>query len=178
MITQEFIKQAAAEKVAQAVPAKGPKTFNFKNIGYGLAVGTALVGATRLVDEIIDYLKEMRVQSKSKDYYQKMLDEHPELKKQDPKLVAKYWASLYHYAPYIAQEPLTAGAYIRQSLDRAYAYGGPGPDVVSTLANVNKSMNDVRGKKTQSYGRRLSETLGNGIALGSMDSTLTPEPII
>ena len=74
----------------------------------------------------------------------KMLDGHPELKKADPEQVAKYWESLYHFAPYMAQDPLAAGAYIRQSLARGYAeeFGGPPPDTFATLSNINKQMVD------------------------------------
>ena len=77
-----------------------------------------------------------------------MLEAHPTLLKEDPELVAKYFTSLNHFSPHMSKDPLAAGAYIRQSLDRGLEeLGGPSPDIVKNIA-------DIEGQATQSAQRR------------------------
>jgi len=102
------------------------------------AVGI-IYGLTEATESIVQYLKERRAEVKSKEYYTKMLEAHPQLQKQDPKKVALYWESLQHFSPIVAQDPLTAGAYISQSLQRQYEFGGPPPDTIGTLTQIQKS---------------------------------------
>lgn len=113
-------------------------------------VATSIVGSSAAMllgyfaDEVVSWLKEKNVKSKSKEYYQEMLKAHPALKKQDPKVVAQYWASLFHFAPHMAADPLSAGAFIRQSIDRGFPelYGGPPVDTYSTLTGIQKAVTD------------------------------------
>lgn len=115
-----------------------------------LGIAGAMAIAT-FADSIIDALKESNLKSKSKEYYEEMLKAHPALKKQDPKVVAQYWASLFHYAPHMAADPLSAGAFIRQSIDRGFPdlYGGPPVDTYSTLAGIQKAVTDSRQSKNR-----------------------------
>lgn len=118
-------------------------------------IATSIIGSSLamtagiFVDEIMDWLKENKLKSKGKEYYKEMLKAHPELKKADPKLVAKYWASLFHFAPHMAADPLSSGAFIRQSIDRGYPelYGGPPVDTYSTLTGIEKSISDTKETK-------------------------------
>jgi len=76
-----------------------------------------------------------------------MIEAHPQLKKEKPEIVARYWQSLYHFAPYMAADPLAAGAFIRQSLARGLPeeFGGPPPDTYVTLSDIQrKSQGDVQ----------------------------------
>lgn len=122
------------------------------NLGKSILRGGALlVGFTvtaKFVEAIIEYLKEKNLKAKSTKYYAKMLEAHPELKKEKPIVVAKYWASLYHFAPYMAQDPLAAGAFIRQSLARGLPeeFGGPAPDTYSTLTDINANILRAKGQ--------------------------------
>ena len=43
--------------------------------------------------KLISKIEEHGHKAKSKEYYQKMLEAHPSLTKEDPSVVAKYWAS-------------------------------------------------------------------------------------
>ena len=135
-------------------------------INWGGVATTALgiAGAMALAtfaDEIIDALKETNSKSKSKEYYQEMLKAHPALKKLDPKIVAQYWASLFHFAPHMAADPLSAGAFIRQSIDRGYPelYGGPPVDVYSTLTGIQKSVTDAK-KSTNRFSEAATSAAG------------------
>lgn len=48
----------------------------------------------------------------------------------------------------MAQDPLAAGAFIRQSLARGLPeeFGGPAPDTYSTLAAINESILKAKGQ--------------------------------
>jgi len=115
--------------------------------------GTIMIGSV-FADEMLAWFKENKMKSKSKEYYREMLKAHPALKKEDPKVVARYWASLFHFAPHMAADPLSAGAFIRQSIDRGFPelYGGPPVDTYNTLAAIQKAQTEAKQEK-----RRFSE---------------------
>lgn len=120
----------------------------------GAIMAAGLTISAKVIDEIIAYLKERNVKAKSTKYYAQMLEAHPELKKEKPTVVARYWASLYHFAPYMAQDPLAAGAFIRQSLARGLPdeFGGPAPDTYSTLTGINESILKAKGQSSAGLG--------------------------
>jgi hypothetical protein len=159
---------------------KKESKFSFSKLDWG-QVATALIGSAAaatlgaFADEIIDWLKENRIKSKSKDYFEAMLDAHPALKKQDPETVAKFWASLYHFAPHMAQDPLAAGAFIRQSIDRGYPelYGGPPIDTYSTLTGIDKSIVDVKKKPGRGIYTDIGVSTGGRILGDTLSSNLT-----
>lgn len=123
---------------------------NWKDVGRIASIGiaTSAIGSTIaiLADGIMDWLKGKNLKSKSKEYYKEMLKAHPALQKEDPKLVAQFWASLFHFAPFMAADPLSAGAFIRQSIARGSPeeFGGPPIDTYNTLANINKAFTDTK----------------------------------
>ncbi len=130
-----------------------------RKVGLGIGIAAGVTGVTYIADLIIDKLRENRQQAASAEYFQKMLEAHPTLQKEDPELLAKYWSSLYHFAPNMAQDPLAAGAYIKQSIVRLShdQFGGPPPETFSTLTQIQKqyresnksqdSLNDAARKK-------------------------------
>jgi hypothetical protein len=125
------------------------KSQTWKNLAAGLAI--SIMGSTVAVfiDEMLEWFKENKLKSKGKEYFQEMLRAHPSLKKEDPKIVAQYWASLFHFAPHMAADPLSAGAFIRQSIARGFPeqFGGPPIDTYSALTGINKSIADVKERK-------------------------------
>lgn len=129
----------------------------------GLAVGAGIGIAGGFIDKMMDYFKDKKIKAQSVEYYSKMMEAHPQLKKEDPETVARYWSSLYHFAPHMAQDPLAAGAYIRQSIARGYGeeFGGPPPDTFNTLSDINKKLVETAAKEKGSRaGDALRKTLG------------------
>jgi len=133
---------AAAATTAEAAKtlkevSKLPPSF-WKNVQNALL----FTGMAVFLDKLLGALADLSVRRKSPKYYKKMLDSHPMLKKEDPKVVAKYWASLYHFAPTMAQDPMAAGAFIRQSIMRGVhdEFGGPPPDTYETLSSVEDKL--------------------------------------
>ena len=55
-----------------------------------IAAGAALQGINIMIDKIIDHVQAHGHKAQSKEYYVKMLEAHPNLKKEDAKVVAKY----------------------------------------------------------------------------------------
>ena len=91
------------------------------------------------VERMFKWFDDNNHKASSKGYYEKMLKEHPELLKEKPELVAKYWNSLFHFAPHMAKDPLASGAFIRQSINQGLEeLGGPSPDIVQGLSDVEQ----------------------------------------
>ena len=136
-----------------------------RGILYGAGVAAAFAGVTTFVAAMVDWFKANRLQAKSKDYFVKMIEAHPQLKKEKPEIVARYWQSLYHFAPYMAADPLAAGAFIRQSLARGLPeeFGGPPPDTYVTLSDIQQKAtgsdkpSDIPGHATKALGSQASE---------------------
>jgi hypothetical protein len=96
-----------------------------------LAVGASIMGFRKLDEAYQDYKLK-----KAKDpAFAKMLEIHPQLKKFPIEEVMKYYDSLYHFAPHMAEEPLAAGAYVLQTM-RMADFGGPTIDSVESLAKI------------------------------------------
>lgn len=149
-LTKEARIKTPEQIAAIRKAARNRKLYRSFGRPLGAFIGTkalpvaALLLTGKFIDDMIDSLKERSVKAQSPAYYAKMLEAHPELKKEDPKLVARYWASLYHFAPYMAQDALAAGSFIRQSLARGLPaeFGGPAPDTYLTLADINKKIGE------------------------------------
>jgi len=159
------------KKAQMSFPGMGPSANARIMRALGQAARIAMAGAGvaaagAFLDKMMDYFRNKNIKAKSSEYFQKMLEEHPALEKEDPAQVAKYWASLYHFAPYMAQDPLAAGAYIRQSLARGYAdeFGGPPPDTFNTLSDINKKLVDVASHGRSTAGDALRRVMGPVIA--------------
>lgn len=155
---QDFLKEAEFFKKAIKIPNlfKSEK-FHKYLAGVGTSMGAALgtIGTLKMVEMMSEYFRKKRVQAKSKEYYIKMLEKNPQLQKHNPEDIAKYWESLNHFAPSMAEDPLAAGAYITQSLNRLSTeeFGGPPPEVINTLADTE---NKIRGKGSSSMSQDVT----------------------
>lgn len=125
--------------------------FAWSTVGTAVAVGAAAVAIGKFVDAMIDWFKDWNIKRKSKKYYEKMIEANPSLQEEDPAVVAKYWASLYHWSPFMAQDPLAAGAYIKQSISRADPFGGPPIDTFNTLSLISKNIRQAKRKGEDDY---------------------------
>ena len=165
MNEQEMVKKAIAKRAAISWQSR---------LGHGAALAVGIVLASTVVQEILEYLKERGLAAQSAGYYLKMLVAHPELKKENSKLVAKYWASLYHFAPFMAQDPLAAGAFIRQSIARGLPeeFGGPAPDTYLTLSDINRKIVQSRSGSeiAREYGGEATKSFVSGAIKGLVSS--------
>jgi hypothetical protein len=166
MPNQELIKTAASKYASMAWGDVGRSLLQ----GVGVGAGVLAVGA--LGEIISDKVKDIIHESKSSQYFEEMLEAHPSLKKEDPEEIAKYWASLYHFAPQMAQDPLAAGAYIKQSIARLSGeqFGGPPPETFNTLVDVQKKYTEGRGKPKESRIGSLQQVILSNAVSNAMNS--------
>jgi hypothetical protein len=139
---QRFISKYMEEfkKEAQVGGMMGKAQGWLPYIAASIVAGSVLQSVQAFIDKVIDKIEEHGHKAKGKDYFEKMLKAHPTLTKEDPDVVAKYWESLYHFAPSMGQDPLAAGAYIRQSIDKGLEeVGGPSADMVKNLTDIDSS---------------------------------------
>lgn len=139
----------AAEGAAKAIPI----TFadSAKAIAMNVASMLTVMGISATVAKIVDILKERRLNVKKREYFEQMMEAHPQLLKLPPETVARYWESLFRFAPSMAEDPLAAGAFITQTATRVSGeeFGGPPPDTYNTLSTIQKNMIDSRTKTTK-----------------------------
>lgn len=107
-------------------------------IGAAPAIGDAISGA------VGDY----KLKKAKEPAFNAMLEYHPQLKNEDMDTVRKYFDSAWHFSPHLAQDPLAAGAYIRHALQYKDATGGPAPNLVGDLSQLEKNVSQSRGSKS------------------------------
>ena len=151
--THRLIKQA---RIGALMPAfatkikslmKGSTNVSFgqgiKNVmgpaltyGAALGIGGAIfTGLDALVDELQDYKLDKKKQPK----FEEMLLIHPDLR--TDKIKAKiYFDALWHFSPSMAKSPLAAGAYIKQALRMHHVAGGPLPESIGQLSQIEKNL--------------------------------------
>lgn len=164
----ELVKTAIAKRAKVYIPEAAAQFTKrtTKHLGAGMIAAVGFVAIAKAADIIIEWLRERRIQAKSSEYYAKMLEAHPALKKEKPETVARYWASLYHFAPHMAQEPLAAGSFIRQSIARGLPeeFGGPAPDTYLALTDINRKIQQSKAPSDLSVAS-TDVTKGIGMSL-------------
>lgn len=117
-----------------------------------------VIGAGIIISEaakrILDHVNNKFVLPKQREeLFQKMLTKHPELLTADIKEVAQLWESLATTTPHIANDPVAAGAMIRQMLaqDVVKEYGGPTIDVYDTLTKIDNNISAGQDRKKPKF---------------------------
>lgn len=137
----ELKKTASIPIKILAASALAPPVFAASNYLAGRAVEYAQSGA-----------KEIEMHTNFKN----MLDYRPELKSEDQLLVKKYFDSLVHFAPAIAQDPLAAGAYVKQAMQYEDV-GGPPYSTIESLVNTQKRFRESQPLKAISLGESIAD---------------------
>lgn len=132
------------------------------NFGRGILIGAGFMTVNEIANVLNRLISEQYHIYKSQEYYEAMLKEHPQLKQFDPKDVAKYFKSLNHFAPNLAQDPLAAGAYLTQSLKKLSGeeLGGPPPDTFNTLVDIQKKISDSKSSRSDTSNKIYQSTAG------------------
>ena len=130
---------------------------NFANIlGSQLTAGAAVGGITlggeaalhgmrKLVNMGIDKWKKPME-------YKAMLDAHPELQQQDAAKVQALYNSLRHMSPHMAKDPVIAGSFVRNLLERGNEGSVAVPmDTAKMLADTQKSVSGAQGHNESQF---------------------------
>jgi len=88
--------------------------------------------------------------------FEEMLNLRPELKSEDQIILKRYWDSLIKFAPVIAEDPLAAGAYLKQAIEYE-AVGGPPYSVIDSLVKLQKTYKETNPLS----GANLGESIAN-----------------
>lgn len=109
-------------------------------VGGGMsAVATAIhEGIKALEGKYEDY----KLEQEKLPAYAAMLRQHPDLSEKS-ELTKVYFDALWHYSPMMAQEPLSAGAYIKNALNMHHVAQGPLPSVVKEIVDIAKLHHDA-----------------------------------
>ena len=118
-------KAAAFKEELEKVATPDISTF-LRYLATGLAVSTGLGLAAGAAKIGIGLYEKSVIESQKDTLFKEVLKLHPDLtsNKERAKL---YFEALIHFSPAVAQNPLTAGAYIRQALQYDHVAGGPLP---------------------------------------------------
>jgi len=111
-----------------------------------LLLSAALAGVPALGNYIVDKVQDASLDRKKEPAFNKMLEYHPQLKSEDLELVKRYFESMWHFSPHMAQDPLAAGSYIRTAMNFHGAYGGPAPNLAADLVDLQKNYTERRVK--------------------------------
>jgi hypothetical protein len=128
----------------------------------GLAVssglGLAAAGAQLSVKAFEDY----KLNSEKDDLFKEVVKVHPDLA-QSRERAKLYFNALLHFSPVVARNPLTAGAYIKQALQYDHVAGGPLPQSIKELSEIQRHSLDAHKNAPKS-------------ALGTVLSGVTEAP--
>lgn len=128
----------------QAANPSGLDTFG-NVLGSQLTAGAALGGITMGGEAALGGLRKligMGVDKWKKPMeYKAMLDAHPELQQQDAAKVQALYNSLRHMSPHMAKDPVIAGSFVRNLLERGNEGSVAVPmDTAKMLADTQKSV--------------------------------------
>lgn len=110
-------------------------------------VGAAII-AGFFVDKLLQFIdKNVMLPMSKEKYFNKMIEENPKLSKEDPQEVADLWNTLYSQSPNLSKDPVAAGAFITQMIQRQMRaeYGGPTLDTYEALSKITKNKADSKG---------------------------------
>lgn len=111
-----------------------------------LGVVAAGVITNQFVKKLIDAGERAGIKMKSPHYYQKMIEENPQIMELDQEQVLRLWKTLYQTAPHLAEDPVAAGGFIVQNISAGYLdeFGAPPMDSYKTLVGLEKDIQNNR----------------------------------
>jgi len=136
----ELEKSAAGASIVDYAKVYAKKTLpGMAVMGGGLGLGALIYEGIRKIEKS---WAGYRLDSTKEPLFQQMVKLHPELAEDEEtkNRAALYFDSLWHFSPAVAQDPLAAGAYIRQALQMHHVAGGPIPDLVKQLTEIQKNI--------------------------------------
>lgn len=157
-----MLKMAAFKEEVEKLLAEDylEKNANMKaTIGNAVLLGAlaapAFAAGSYLTGKGIDMLEQQGLEMKYEDNFKRMLEYRPELKAEDQLLVKKYWDSLIHFAPAIAQDPLASGAYVKQAIQYEEV-GGPPYSTIESLVKTQKTYKDANPLRAVGLGASIA----------------------
>ena len=132
----------------------------------GMTLDSGVRGARKMLSLGVDKVRKPME-------YQAMIEAHPELQKEDAGRVQAYYNSLRHMSPHMAADPVIAGSFVRNLLDRG-PEGSPAVpmETANMLATIQKSVSGVQ----KDQGMLPSQSPVMGMMGKSLESPYMPNP--
>jgi hypothetical protein len=91
--------------------------------------------------------------------YKAMLDAHPELQQHDASKVQALYNSLRHMSPHMAKDPVIAGSFVRNLLERGNEGSVAVPmDTAKMLADTQKSISGAKHTDPSQFTSLMGKT--------------------
>jgi len=138
----ELEKTATGQELFQAIAQSGfirGLGSNLKDMaiyGGSMGVGALIFEAVRGAERAWE---NYRLDASKQPKFNEIVAMHPDLKDKE-ELAARYFDALWHFSPVLAQEPMSAGAYIKQALQMHHVAQGPLPEFVSKVTEIQRNV--------------------------------------
>ena len=132
--------------------------------GKGALIAAGALGTELIAEGAIDWWRERQKNKERGPLFEKIIEQHKELKEYPYAKVLQYFDTLFAFSPSLARDPLAAGAFIRQAI-RMDEFGGPGHETIKNLATIEKSQVEIDEKAKPRY-----KTVG---AFGNLSNDMT-----
>ena len=147
--------------------------------GGGLGIGALIFEGIKKIEKS---WTGYRLDSSKEPLFAQMIKLHPELAEDEMTKgkAALYFDSLWHFSPSVAQDPLAAGAYIKQALSMHHVAQGPVPDLVKNMTEIQKNIK--AGTSDSDYSTPLGAMFlsfkpqGGGVYKAMGDSGIKTDP--
>ena len=130
-------KRSVLQRMGDSVsPMFGTGSPGRKALAFGAgagAIGLGIEGASSLHDAIADPLRRRK-------YMKNMLEDNPQLKRENPKEVGRAFNTLYTFNKRMASDPLVAGSFLRRALQ--FREEGVQPVDIKTLVDAHPKSGD------------------------------------
>lgn len=158
------------DQAGKVIKPTGLETFG-NVMGSQLTAGAAVGGITLGGEAVIGGMRKlvnMGIDKWRKPMeYKAMLDAHPELQQQDAAKVQALYNSLRHMSPHMAKDPVIAGSFVRNLLERGNEGSVAVPmDTAKLLADTQKSVSNSKHTDPSMFPDFMSKGVAN--AQGTM----------
>ena len=140
------------------------------------AIGMALVGAafatfTQILEGLEGKILDWTMDLKKPKMFEEMLEVHPDMRDLPLERVKLYFEALLHFSPSMAENPLTAGAYIKQAMKYDHVAQGPLPASIQEIGMIEKNRRTATKGSGSSYVKTIFQPLGAsfGVSSGKAD---------
>jgi hypothetical protein len=118
----------------------------------GLAVlGAGLVTFTEILRGLEGKIIDWNSDRKKPQMMEEMLEVHPDMRDLPIDRVKLYFEALCHFSPSMAENPLTAGAYIKQAMKYDHVAQGPLPASIQEIGQIEKNRQQAAKDMGGSY---------------------------
>lgn len=147
--------------------SKGKDSGILKVVGMGV-LGAGFAAFLEVVKGLEGKVQDWTTDLKKPRMLEEMLEVHPDMRELPLDRVKLYFDALLHFSPTMAENPLTAGAYIKQAMKYDHVAQGPLPASVQELSMIEKNRQQAKEKGgPSSYVKTIFQPISGGLGISS-----------